>query len=894
MNGMDAKKRVRWSLTSKEEALRLLASDGNRGLSRKEAYKRLRTGGKNRFMEPPRPARRVLTGFLRDPAVILMLVCGVLSLCFGEVMSGLPFLVLVITWGAAFVFRLLRGIGRLETNAPFSGSPSVTVLREGDAVILPGTQIVRGDVLILHPGDIVPCDCRLLSSEDLTVRLIWREGEKPTPHLYRKDADALYAYGDRTAAPDFENLLYGGSVVVTGSAVALAVELGETSFLGAMGERCRQNSGQQAGELLGGILPYCRLLSFVSLLLLFLCGIVSLFAAPQTYTSLRVFLPVCVITASASVCVTELYFTAILFLNRRAACKAAQKRGRVLIRSNAANEALPYMTDLFIIGSAAFTDGKRHFRSACTGDGVLTDGKGLGSLTEAFVLLAKAREALSAARCDRFTEPEDMTYLGELLRLSRPDLHALDIRLKGVGFVAAGEEDVIRVVTNSETYRLHFSYGIGALSGCSGIVCARGILPMTAPGWEYLLQYSAAEEERGRQIRTVVKETGGKLILVGLVSLGADILPQVPEHLERLCAAGIGVSVFSGADRETCEREFREICPNQPILDAAAFNDCADEAAVRIYSGVSGDAIAEKLRGMKKRGRTAALLCNRAENRQLDAAAAIRMVADDAYAIFCDGDGSMPEPLPLRELPTEDLCTPAARDRADVILCRAGAGGGGIAALEPILHRSRRMTWRLRALLRNLTVLKGARMLFFTLCVLSGLGPPTAAETFWLCFGGDTVALWAALSGKILHREGEVFHPDYHTLLDFFRNRRMWLSLLIPPGATWLAATILRATGLLSTEAAQSLPALGLALMQTVLLIFAESDDVRMKDARGYAKIAAFLVVPLIPAILLSVLIPAVGRVTGLGVWSAASAAAVVICFLLCLAGTVPLNRKDR
>lgn len=87
---------------------------------------------------------------------------------------------------------------------------------------------------------------------------------------------------------------------------------------------------------------------------------------------------------------------------------------------------------------------------------------------------------------------------------------------------------------------------------------------------------------------------------------------------------------------------------------------------------------------------------------------------------------------------------------------------------------------------------------------------------------------------------------------------------------------------------------MGLALLQTVLLIFAEPDDVRMKEPRGYAVLAAFFIAPLLPAILLSVLIPAVGRVTGLGTWSPASVVLVAVCFLGILAGTVPLSRKDR
>lgn len=891
---MEEKKRVRWCRTASSEALRLLGSDEHRGLSHKEAYRRLRTNGENRFMEPPKQALGILRGLFRDPVLILTLLCGVLSLCFGEVLSGLPFLVLFLAWGTVFVVRLLHDVGRLQSDFAFFDIPSVTVLREGEAFLIPGTRVVRGDVIVLHEGDIVPCDCRLLSGAELTVRLVWREGDKPMPHLYKKDADRLYAYGDATLSPNEENMVYGGSVIVSGSAVALAVELGETSFLGVMGEKYRAREKAQTGEVLGGILPYCRLLSFVSLLLLFLCGIVSLFAAPAAYTSLRVFLPVCVITASASAGVTGLYFTALLFRNRRAAGRAKEPASRVWIRTDCANETLPYLTDLFVMGRAAFSDGRQHLRAGCTGDGIGTEGAVLDRLAEAFVLLAKAREALPAARCDRFTDPEDMTYLAELLHAAKPDLHALDIRLRSVNLIAAGEEDLLHVVTNNETYRLHFSHGAGAIPGCSGVLTSRGILPMTPVMLEGILRFCAGETELHRNIRTVVKETGGRLLFVGLLSLGEDFLPALPEHLERLCAAGVRVTIFSELDAEESARYFRNCCPGIPVETAEAFGETPEDEGVHLYAGVSHGAIAERLRRLKKSGRTTALLCNCTDSRQLLGAAAVRMVADDCFGLLTQNGGGMPERIPLREMQTADTCSQYVRDNADLILSCAGAEGGGIAALEPVLRRSRITTWRLRALLRDLTLLKLVRMLFFTLCTLSGMGPPTAAETFWACFGGDLAAFWAASSGSVQgHERNGAFRPDYTALMQFFRDRTLWLPILIPPAATWLISLILRVTGLLSTEAAQSLPLIGLLFFQAVLLIFAESDDVRMKAPRGYAKLAVFLVAPVLPVILLSVLVPAIGRVTGLGVWSPASAAVTVICFLAGLAGTLPLFRKN-
>lgn len=887
-------KRIRWCRTAPADAVRLAGSNEREGLSHKEAYRRLRANGTNRFMEPPKQARGILKGLLRDPILLLTLVCGILSVCFGEWLSGLPFLCLAVAWGIWFVGRLLRGIGRLQNKQAYFETPSVTVLREGEAFCIPSTRVVRGDILILHEGDIVPCDCRLLSGEDLTVRLTWREGEKPTPHLYRKSADRLYAYGDGTFPPNYENMVYGGSEIVGGSAVALAVELGETSFLGAMGARPNRLGKRTEGPISNGVLPYFRLFSFLSLFLLFLCGIVSLYAAPSSYTSLRVFLPVCVMTTSASVGVTELYVTALCFRNRRLSCAEKQGRERALIRTDAANETLPYVDDLFVVGTAAFADGKRHLCAVCNGGGVVSDGRELRTVAEAFVLLAKAREALPSAKCDRFTEPEDMTYLGELLRMAKPDLQALDIRLQSVRLIGAGEEDLVHVATNRETYRLHFSEGVGAIAACTAVSFGDGTVPMTPFLLETLLRFAADEERQCRVIRSVVRESHEGLALLGLLSLGEARLPNLQETLEDLRRLGVRVSIFPDAEEERAQRLAHSLFPAAEIGTSA---DLADESAngdLFVYTGVGHREIAACIRRRNRAGRVTALLCNRTSDRALLSAPALRLVADDCFARF--GDGAFPEQIPFCDLQTTDCTTPLVRDGSDLILCRAGQEGGGIAALPQLLRRSRLMTHRLRALLWNLTLVKLSRMLLFTLCTLSGLGPPTAAETFFSCFGGDTVAMLAALRGgiRVPNAERVPFRANAETMVAFWKDRRLHLSILLPPLAIWLVTLFMRITGLLTSATAQSVPLIGLQILQTVLLIFAESDAVRARSPRDYAKVALVMLVPLLPSILLSCLVPSFGVVTGLGAWSLSSALMPIVCLLLSLGGTLSHARKDR
>ncbi len=888
-------KRIRWHLLTPTDACRIAGTDLTRGLSEKEAVKRLRTQGVNRFMQPQKEIGGILRSLLRDPILILTLFCGVLSVCFGEFLSGVPFLVLCIAWGTAFAVCLFRKIALLQKEFSFFETPTVTVVRDGEAFYVPSTRIVRGDILVFHAGDIVPCDCRLLTGDELTVRMTWREDEKPTPHLYRKNPYKKYEYGDQTTAPDIENMLYGGSIIASGSAIGVTVERNETSFLGAMGEKFASGQHKTVGRIEDGIRPYCKLLSFVSLLLLFLVGIVSLFVSPKEYTSLRVFLPVCVMTASASVGVTWLYFKTILSENRFFSARKERGQNRAWIRSDTANETLPYLTDLFIIGKEPFSDGKLHFDSTCTGNGIDTTGENLSELTEAFVLLAKVRESLSIAKCERFTEIEDMTYLGELLKLTKFDLHALDIRLQNVGMVATGDTDTISVTTNRENYRLHFSHGGGAIQNCTDYLTANGIFSMTPQTANIFLRYETEEKEKFRTVLTVVKEINGRMIFVGMLSCSEAFLPNLSDRVESLCRMGINVTAFSDLSADDSQRYFGNAFQNVTVSDFSDFELNCNQSGFHIYTFDSANIsqIADRMRAMRKEGKTVALLCNRIDNRKLLDSASLRIVSDDCFGNFLEKNALSQNRIPIGKLQHPDSCLQSVRDSADILVSRAGACGGGIGTIEPILKKSRQTTFRIRALLWNLTLLKLSRLVFFTLCTLSGLGPPTATETFLIFFGGDLLAMFMAMKGKIRKNSDALFSPDYDTLTAFFRNRAMWLSATVPPVVTWFFITVLRAVGFLSGESAQALPLIGLAVFQTVLLIFAESADVRVGDAKEYAKIVAILIGPIIPMITLSVWIKSVGSVTGLGTWSPATAVAIVLCVSSALFGTL-LCIKDR
>ncbi len=102
---------------------------------------------------------------------------------------------------------------------------------------IPLNRIVPGDIVILSAGDMIPADCRVLTSKDLFVSQAAMTGESlPVEKLSRQKNDAA------TNPLEFDNLLFMGTNVVSGSATAVVVTTGSRTYFGALTQRVTAGS----------------------------------------------------------------------------------------------------------------------------------------------------------------------------------------------------------------------------------------------------------------------------------------------------------------------------------------------------------------------------------------------------------------------------------------------------------------------------------------------------------------------------------------------------------------------------------------------------------------------------------------------------------------------------
>ncbi|MBX6748064.1 MAG: cation-transporting P-type ATPase [Micromonosporaceae bacterium] len=190
------------------------SSTGTTGLTSAEAAARLQRDGPNVVarLRPSSPARRLVRQLV-DPLVLLLLAALVVTLLVGDLTDAVIIAVVVVAnsaIGVAQEVRAERAIAELDALA----APTARVVREGRDQTVPTAQVVRGDLVRLEAGSIVPADVRLLSAHRFQVDESALTGES---------VPVARGVGDEASA---------GTVVVAGRATGVVVRTGPDSCLG--------------------------------------------------------------------------------------------------------------------------------------------------------------------------------------------------------------------------------------------------------------------------------------------------------------------------------------------------------------------------------------------------------------------------------------------------------------------------------------------------------------------------------------------------------------------------------------------------------------------------------------------------------------------------------------
>ncbi len=214
-----------WHTLPVEEVFTTLQSTPT-GLSSEEAARRLTQYGPNELQAARRisPWAILLEQFKNVLIIILLIAVGI-SAILGHGVEAIAITVIVmfaVMLGFVQEYRAERAIEALREMA----APTATVLRDGDDVEIPARELVPGDVILLHAGDRIPADARVIEAVNLQVEEAALTGESvPVEKRVAPLADPNLGVGDR------KNMVYAGTAVTYGRGRAVVVATGmQTEF----------------------------------------------------------------------------------------------------------------------------------------------------------------------------------------------------------------------------------------------------------------------------------------------------------------------------------------------------------------------------------------------------------------------------------------------------------------------------------------------------------------------------------------------------------------------------------------------------------------------------------------------------------------------------------------
>lgn len=262
---------------SAAEAVEKLGSEADRGLSSREAEKRLGRDGENllRGKKKKSLAAEFFEQFKDFTVIVLLIASGVsFATSFleerGDFADPIMILIIVILNAAVGVIQQRRAEHSLEALKNMS-APTATVIRDGKETIIPASKLVRGDIIEVRAGDLVPADARLITSHSLFAQESALTGESVP---CEKDARAAVKKGSEQA--EIKNMIFSSTVITAGHARAVVTETGMDTAVGKIAHLLNtedepttplQIKLAKIGKALGiGALSVCALIFMLSIL----------------------------------------------------------------------------------------------------------------------------------------------------------------------------------------------------------------------------------------------------------------------------------------------------------------------------------------------------------------------------------------------------------------------------------------------------------------------------------------------------------------------------------------------------------------------------------------------------------------------------------------------------
>lgn len=196
------------------------------GLGKSEAARRLQQDGPNELRrEEATPIWKILLRQFQSPLVLLLAAASTIAAALGEWADAIAIGVIIVLNGLVGFYQEYRAENSVMALRAMT-APRARVRREGEALVIPASEVVVGDILLLEAGDLVAADAKVVVAHALLANEAVLTGESVPVEKSAETKENAAEKGTR------RDQVYAGTPVVAGSGVAEVTATGMNTELG--------------------------------------------------------------------------------------------------------------------------------------------------------------------------------------------------------------------------------------------------------------------------------------------------------------------------------------------------------------------------------------------------------------------------------------------------------------------------------------------------------------------------------------------------------------------------------------------------------------------------------------------------------------------------------------
>ena len=259
------------------------------GLNEKKAKEILAKNGKNEL--PKVKEKSILMTILsqfKNPIELILVITVILSFVASEIIDAIALIIIIAVDVIIGTIEEVRAKKNAESLLNMIKVMS-KVIRDGKEKVIDSSNLVIGDVILLESGDKIPADARLIECHNFQVDESALTGESLN---ITKNPETI---NEEVGLAERKNMIYAGTVVVTGRAKAVVTSTGVNTEIGLIADKVTKTEEEKSPLTI----RIERFSKQITVIIIVIAIITSLVLIGRGYLPKEIFISVVALSVSA-------------------------------------------------------------------------------------------------------------------------------------------------------------------------------------------------------------------------------------------------------------------------------------------------------------------------------------------------------------------------------------------------------------------------------------------------------------------------------------------------------------------------------------------------------------------------------------------------------------------